>query len=443
MKLRRVRFFRVVLFLSVLCLLTGLANYCLYNDNRYTRVMFHEMYMSEQMDVVFIGSSNVYRHFDTEIWDESLALQTFNLGTSAQTPDAAYYIMKEVFKDKKPRYCIYGINSILFLKMDIYDNPQNHYIIFDYLKPSFDKCMYGYAVFHDKSLLNACIPFTRNANADLMATGKEVLGIKGRSVYQNYGYQVYGMSDTEEYRGKGFVYSQRQTQEGEVGEPGGYLFSDYDVNEKYIDYMKKLKKLCDSNGCELIFMVPPLPYASMKVQGDYQRILDFYENTAESLGVTLFNFDLSRPEYLLMEDEDFYDYAHMSGKGAQKFSRTAAKLVKRYIDGEKIEKSKYFYSSYEELLNHSPWIFNAWIERTGDDYTAYSFYGNGIEPEYCFWWSGDEGHTWEILRGYSRNNRITGNSLPEHCGMLMVGVKPEGENPEELNYQQCDRIKVE
>lgn len=439
MKLRIARLFRVMVFLFILCLLVNISNFYLYNDNTYTRIMFHEMYASEQIDVAIIGSSNVYRHFDPEIWDESLSMQTFNLGTSAQTPDDAYYIMKELFKYQAPRYCIYGINLILFLDMEIYDNPQKHYIIFDYLKPCNNKWMYGYAVFHDKSMLNAWIPATRNANRDLITTAKGVMGIKETMNYQKYGYVT---SDTEEYRGRGFVNSYKQTIKGRVGKPGGYIFSDYEVSDQYVSYMKKLKKLCDENDCELIFVVPPLPYASMEAQGNYQEILDFYDETATELGVVMFNFDLSRPECLFMEDDDFYDHAHMSGKGAEKFSSVASELVKQYIYGEEIDRDKYFYSSYEELLDHSPWIFNTWLERTENGYMAYSTYGNGVIPEYCFQWSDDNGTTWHILQEYSENNQISGSSIPDGCTMLMVWAKPKGASMGAADFQQCDRMVI-
>lgn len=436
-------FFHVISFLFVLCLLIKAADFYLYNDNTYTRLMFHEMYESEQIDAAFIGSSNVYRHFDPKIWDESLGIKTFNLGTSVQTPDAAYYIMKELFKNQSPEYCIYGINSILFLEMDLYNNPQNHYIVFDYLKPSADKFMYAYTAFRSKSLLNAWIPATRNANKNLAMIAKEIKEIKATDNYKNYRYDVYGTANTQEYQGRGFVYSYNQTPKGEVGKLGVYLFSDYEVSDKYISYIKKLKKMCDANACELIFIVPPLPYASMELQGDYQEILNFYTQVADDLDVTMFNFDLSRAEYLFMEDSDFYDDAHMSGKGAQNFSKAASELVKKYVNGEEIDRNKYFYSSYEELLDNSPWIFNTWIEKTDEGYAAYSTYGNGVNPEYCFQWSEDKGETWHMLQTYSENNQIAKDKIPDECNMLMVWTKPEGVSAGEADYQQCDRIELE
>lgn len=437
------RIFRIASFIGILCLLINIANYCLYNDNTYTRVMFHEMYALEEVDVVFVGSSNVYRHFDPEIWDRSLEAKTFNAGTSVQAPDGAYYIMKELFKDQSPSYCIYGINYILFLELEAYNNPQNHYIIFDYLKPSINRCLYGYTVFRDKSMLNAWMPATRNANADLVSTAKDVMSIKMTSTYQKYGYDIYINSDDEEYQGRGFVYSNRQTKKGEVGKISGYIFSDYEISEKYIFYIKKLKMLCEANGCELVFVVPPLPYATMKRQENYQEILELYDKVANDLDVTIFNFDLAKPEYLNMEDSDFYDYAHMSGKGAEKFSLVASELVKKYMDGEEIDKKEYFYNSYEELLDNSPWIFNTWIEKNEDNFMAQVACGNGVQPEYCFQWSEDHGETWHMLQEYSENNQIADVDIPDECNMLMVWAKPKGVIPEETDYQQCYWMKLE
>lgn len=441
MKLQLFQIMKTVLFLLILGILLKIANDCLYNDNTYTRIMFHEMYHSEQIDVAFIGSSNVYRHFDPEIWDENLEMHTFNLGTSSQTPDDAYYVMKEVFKNQSPRYCIYGINSILFLDMDVYKDPIKSYIIFDYLKPSINKYIYGYTVFQDKSLLNAWIPATRNANTDLIKTAQDVISIKQMEAYQTYGYEVYN-SSIEEYKGRGFVYSYKQIEKGTFGKPEGYSFRDYSVSQTYLSYMNKLKALCEANDCELIFIVPPLPYASMAWQEDYQEIVDFYVNIANDLDVTMFHFDLSKPEYLFMEDSDFYDYGHMSGKGAEKFSRVASELIKKYIDGEEIDQDKYFYSSYEELLDNSPWIFNAWLEKTKDGYQAYSTYGNNVNPEYCFQWSGDHGESWHMLQVYSEKNQIAGDKIPDGCDMLMVWARPEGEVAENADYQQCDRMEL-
>lgn len=132
-----------------------------------------------------------------------------------------------------------------------------------------------------------------------------------------------------------------------------------------------------------------------------------------------------------------------SGKGAEKFSDAAAGIIKKYMDGEEIEWNRYFYSSYEELMDNSPWIFNTWIEKTESGYTAQSTYGNGVIPEYCFQCSEDGGKTWHMLQNYSVDDRIDDSSIPNGCNMLMVWAKPEGSMTGGTDYQQCDRMVLE
>ena len=179
----------------------------------------------------------------------------------------------------------------------------------------------------------------------------------------------------------------------------------------------------------------------MALQEDYQEILDLYADVADSLDVPLFNFDLVRPDYLAMEDSDFYDSGHMSGKGARRFSEAASKLIKRYIDGEAIDRDAYFYSSYNDLLDASPWIFNTWLVKTEDGYTAEAAYGNGVLPEFAFYWSQDMGETWHIIKTYSQDGRIAGKEIPAGGDMIMVRTRPGGTlTPEGEDGWQCDRM---
>ena len=165
---------------------------------------------------------------------------------------------------------------------------------------------------------------------------------------------------------------------------------------------------CEANRCELILIVPPLPYASMALQEDYQEILDLYADVADSLDVPLFNFDLVRPDYLAMEDSD---------------------------------RDSYFYSSYNDLLDASPWIFNTWLVKTEDGYTAEAAHGNGVLPEFAFYWSQDMGETWHMIKTYSQDGRIAGKEIPAGGDMIMVRTRPGGTlTPEGEDGGQCDRM---
>ena len=140
-------FVRVVSFCVVLSLLLQLCNYLIASDNTYTRVMMHEMYETqEEIDMVFLGGSTTYRDFVPEIWDDALDIYSFNLGSSNQTPDSSYYLLKELFAEQKTKYCIYGLTYTLFMDLEAWDNPTGYYILSDYFKPSYNKLLYMFRV---------------------------------------------------------------------------------------------------------------------------------------------------------------------------------------------------------------------------------------------------------------------------------------------------------
>jgi len=440
MKKKIFKIIQCTLFLAVVACLFRFLNYSLYNDNCYPRVMLHEMYESEPIDLVFAGASLAYRHYDPVIWDETLGVHSFNLGSSNQSPDTTYYLLKEVFREHDPKYCIYAISSLLFVDIPERDhNPLKDYIIFDYVRPSLNKAEYGIHVFKDQSELNAWMPFTRNANTNIIKTYKSVNAVKSTDHYKNYGYQVYGPQALEEYRGRGYVYREKHLEDGAVGKLDCYDISDYEADEDYLSYLDKIAALCEENNCQLIFIVAPLPYAGMRLYRDYQDSVDFGSQYIKKYGLPFFDFSLAKPALLNLPDHYFYDYTHLSGEGAEEFSRTASALVKDYLDGREIHYDKYFYSSYEELLNAAPWVYSTWMEPSEDGYTAYSTYGNGVIPYYIFYASLDGGATWRVLQEYSENNVLPGKLVPEGCNMLMVQAK-DSKSQEE--YQQLYRLEI-
>ena len=121
-----------------------LFRYLLTDDvSSYTRVAFHEMYEQDNIDVLFVGSSHIYRSCVPQIFDEAWHVNSFNAGTSSQKMDGSYMVIREA-----ARY-----HNISHIYLDLYyemafDVQQKRtqmtdtYIIADYLKPSVDKIDY-------------------------------------------------------------------------------------------------------------------------------------------------------------------------------------------------------------------------------------------------------------------------------------------------------------
>ena len=70
-------------------------------------------------------------------------------------------------------------------------------------------------------------------------------------------------------------------------------------------------------------------------------------NYAETNEIEYYDFNLCRKDILDMEDNDFMDYHHLSGKGAAKYSATFAEMMVSY-DEEK--RQELFYQSVQEKM---------------------------------------------------------------------------------------------
>ena len=90
-------------FCSVLCIIIlfigygKFFHYILVDDtSSYTRLTMHELYHAKpNIDVLFVGSSHVYRSLNPKITDSIFGLNTFNAGTSSQGMDGSLAVIKE------------------------------------------------------------------------------------------------------------------------------------------------------------------------------------------------------------------------------------------------------------------------------------------------------------------------------------------------------------
>lgn len=74
--------------------------------NTYTRLK--EVKTTENIDILFLGSSHSYRGFDPRIFKKN-GFSTFNLGTSAQTPTQTKVLLERYLDRLKPQLIIYEV----------------------------------------------------------------------------------------------------------------------------------------------------------------------------------------------------------------------------------------------------------------------------------------------------------------------------------------------
>jgi hypothetical protein len=89
-----------------------------------------EVKTKKNIDILFLGSSHAYRGFDTRIFEKS-GYETFNLGSSAQTPMQTKILLKRYLEKLKPKVIIYEVYPATFTidgvesALDIISNDYN------------------------------------------------------------------------------------------------------------------------------------------------------------------------------------------------------------------------------------------------------------------------------------------------------------------------------
>lgn len=75
----------------------------------FTLQRFQDIQNYRDLDILFLGSSHCYRTFDTRIYAER-GLETFNMGTTGQTPLNTYYLLKRYFAALNPKLVVFDLN---------------------------------------------------------------------------------------------------------------------------------------------------------------------------------------------------------------------------------------------------------------------------------------------------------------------------------------------
>lgn len=343
-----------IMCIVIICVCVGNGfNYLLYDDtNAYMRNTLHQLYTSdENIDILFVGSSHVYRSMNPTIMDGIFHKHTFNLGSSCQYLDGSYAMIKEACKnnDVKQIYLelYYGITEGSEYK----EREQNSatYEISDFMKPSFNKYTYllnaSSSDYYDNSFILA------RRNWENLFSPQYIINLwqeKHTNEYEEYAKTDMGYGNY--YVDRGFY-----ANENVVGDNvywNSKAFGEISALDKMIpdcDWYKSLETIvnyCKNNGIELILYVTPEPEWTLVGKGNYSDYHNRLSRIAETFSVPFYDFNLCKASYFDANDRNlFMDEDHLNLSGANKFSE----LLSNFFMGN-ISEEELFYNSYDEKL---------------------------------------------------------------------------------------------
>ena len=336
-------------------------HYLLVDDTRsYTRLMMHEFYGQDNIDILFSGSSHCYGSLDPALTDPVFNANTFNSGSALQAQDASFALIREAVEHNHVQQVFMELYYFMMENDEYRDREQltGTYIISDYMRPSLNKVRFLLEASAPKYYINSFLPPRRNWEALLHPS--QVLDIVRKKQTAEY----LGYVPFDGYRTKGFV-----ANDGVIGNGGLLLdtagFDRIHTEQASADWLRTVREIieyCNKKGVRLTLFSSPMTLFQTAGAGNYDEYIAFVNKLTEGTGVRYVDFNLCKEAYFDQTPDLFADAGHMNGKGAEKFSR----LFAEYFTGAIPDEDLFYGSMEEKIAAHGPDILGLSFLDSGD-----------------------------------------------------------------------------
>lgn len=332
---------KLLIFSVLLIAFNTVADFFLYDDiHPYTRMMLEEMYNYDgNIDTLFIGSSRAYRSFDVALADRLLNRNTFNAGSSAQSLNTSYYLLKEVAQYHSVNTVYLEIYFSVLQKASPGISTQQQ-IVSDYMKNGENKFEFLWNTAGPLAILDNIFRY-RHSTKDIL---KQISTVKAKMAggfrMGDYRYLQY---DEEEYRGNGFVYSRGVVDQKKLGDWSDAIDKDPPISEISATYLSRIVDFCKSKGIMLVLITAPMPSETIQRTEGYQAFSDYISIYAERKNLEYYDFNFCKESALSLGWSDFQDNIHLNGTGAEKFTKAFCRIMDRLESGD-LRKEDVFFS---------------------------------------------------------------------------------------------------
>ena len=417
-----------------LCSLTKLF----FNDDikSYTRLMMHDFYNVDNIDILLIGASHSYRGVDVDIISEARGGKTvMNASSAKQYPDTSLALAKDALKLYDVEEVYMELSHSIAMETGVYKERESMvstYIITDYMKPSMNKL---------KLLLNASSPEHYMNSVFIGRRGlysvdlfnfpylREIITKKLSPIYRNCEHD-YAASDTSWYVKNGYVVTTDRLEEHAFYTKDGWEPYDFSlISEDWKNSLLELIQLCKENDVKLTFYCSPVSDFILAAEGNYDEYIDFVNELIEGTGVEFVDFNLLSNAYYPYTATHYKDIDHLNKWGAEAFSRVFA----AYMNGE-IPDDVWHESTAERIAEFEPDFYGISYHVETDEFgikmrTIRLISNKPDDIEYELVMTQSEGNSYTI-QSWSNNNELSMYAT-EH-GTLTVYFR-DINNPENVH----------
>lgn len=234
---------------------------------------------------IVLGSSTAYRNINTEILDSNTDYQWFNLGSTSQTPEISFELLKYANQKK-------NISVVLFdLYIPLFSNTGEECAL-DLIKNST-------LPFNTKlNIIRASRKSIRNFNQLIYREIKNIFSIDNN--FDDY--------SNDHYRNKGFVTNYNPAKKIDI--------KNYQYFNLNYPLFNEIRNYCNQNNIKIIFNVAPV----VNVKYDY--------NVSNKLKI-IFNQDFVTSN---TKENSFYDSHHMTFIGSYLYTHNLSNKINKVLN---------------------------------------------------------------------------------------------------------------
>ena len=280
-----------------------------YTDNR-EGALVREYYSSDMdHDVVFVGDCEVYETFVPAVLWEEYGIRSYVRGSAQQLPWQSYYLLEDVFKNETPKAVVFNVYALK------YGNPQSeefNRMTLDGMKWSGSKWnAINASMTEEENMLDYIFPILRYHSRITDLSGDDLKYIVNTPPT---------VSDSGYLMQTGIVPMTADQSELVRG------LSDYTLPSTAMEYLDKMRKLCEEKGSELILVKAPTNSWRYWWYDEWNEQIEEYAKTNE---LAYYNLIPECENIGIDWNTDTYDEgAHLNVYGAEKTTKYFGQILK-------------------------------------------------------------------------------------------------------------------
>ncbi len=432
---------KVLVFAVIFILLSELLAWICIPANSQDRVVFHDFYQQENLDVVFVGASTMYRSIVPEIIDEKLNSNCFIMSSDGEKMVDSYYWLLEMYEAHKPSLVVMELNANRLVEKA----PDSTMRLFVEYKWSANRLSYLLSGFKSSDYIRALLPGVYYAPEVLTST--KLISNPLEKLKDDYVNYIYDYDDERGlYSGKGHFSTTMLMPQKNFGANPIWFSMPWNpdkVSAESVDYFNKIVDLCAANNSKLLCISSPVLLNVAFETYDYQGLLNYLHELTSSRGLEYYNFTLLWPKVLDNGEYGFRDPVHMNDFGAEPYSKVLASFLSDYLAGT-LKPDDYLAPDFSARMAAEPSrVLGVQLKLNAKNarLEAVALADKSVTPEYEFQFRKSGEKEFTALREYGTESRYSLGDLPAGEYVFRVNSRARGSDVDFDQYFELNLKK--